>query len=1228
MGIRIREKFFSFQDVEAGSRPGAMICLVPEEEGGAGIEVSAHAPWILLQQDKGPYPGGKIPFSIDTSQLRPGTSGTGSIDLTRGASRECAYISVSVARNADYPVTRDTSMRGKIITVFTEKGRLTLVHTGKHGGEGDIYLVQEDRSLCAKIFHQNRDRAVLQKKIQVMISSPPADHNSFSSLAWPQALLYADQEQKDFIGFLMPYIDRNDFSESHVLFDPGEQHRFFSDRGTFRNLLAVALNLSGIVSAVHQKGHCIGDLRDTNILVAKNARVAIIDCDSFQIKDWETGSVYPTTVGSPEYLPPELTSGATGLTCGDRRGADLFALSIIIFRLLMDGVHPYQARGPGVRAAPTTRAKIILGLFPYHAGNKAVKPPECAPPYRRIPPSLQRLFYRCFVTGNRRPGARPSSAEWKAVLSREFSQLLRCQSDPDHWYSPDLIECPFCDTERYSPGSPVPTMKRATPTVPAAVHQGPGQSTAGPMISGEGSPQSCSVQLPGKERSPVNQVPALQGSDARKTTIGPGMPVAAGIQIISPDGHHRVKSGDHQTGNQDGRSMQPEPPEPYAENASAPQKNHLNGPAGHKDVPASDMVAQLSQGSFQEQMEAREALARRGPAVVPCLLDAARSGKTTYRAIRPVIREIGPAAVPLLVSGHDPVYSVHGAFILQAIRDFGPEAVRPLLHTIGEKGTEFQLHSLFIVRDAGPAAIEVIASELPSLSARSRIFAFVLLAAVGEVAIPHLVRILRSGDWTLEVMAGWALGVLGTPSILPVILAWQEDPLELSRRVFPVMEHIGPAAVPPVISLYRSAGKTLQTGLNILVHQLCQIYPAAFVPFIGDPDYLVRDVVVRALCAAGEPALPMVTGYLSTDDLLMRAGVAEVISSGGPSSIPLLSEAFLHGNNRTRTSAARILVRMGGASIPALASIARGSKGQVRTDALSALVTIGAPGAPSLVQIVLDEPGTTPGTREAVKALTDVYRENPVSVSDLLCSYSQDMRLELLNTIRSAGRAGEPLLAVFLADTDAAIRDAALTGSLEGGVEAIRMLLIQAGTSSTGQEVFATFMRSNGTPRVYACLTRLILDPEDLVAEGAIGILLDSAQYNPSFPQLFSGILPDLDEEPVVRLLTEFDRIPTPDREVLLQECIWQRPGVIRDTARAFLGKEILFDQGMAIPSGSGPGAISRRDLFREDRSMDRPAGNTFPAGHHSPPKPNVDADGAMRRLKELLLGYFNKKGR
>src|SRR5699024_5867863 len=53
----------------------------------------------------------------------------------------------------------------------------------------------------------------------------------------------------------------------------------------------------------------VGDVNESNILVASDARVMIIDTDSAQIKD-PSGKVYKCLVGKPEYTAPEISHGS------------------------------------------------------------------------------------------------------------------------------------------------------------------------------------------------------------------------------------------------------------------------------------------------------------------------------------------------------------------------------------------------------------------------------------------------------------------------------------------------------------------------------------------------------------------------------------------------------------------------------------------------------------------------------------------------------------------------------------------------------------------------------------------------------------------------------------------------------------------------------------------------------------------------------------------------------
>ena len=60
----------------------------------------------------------------------------------------------------------------------------------------------------------------------------------------------------------------------------------------------------------------------------------------------------------------------------------------------MNGVHPFQAKGPLVRDAPATSDKILLGHFAFESRLFGIEPPDYAPPYARVPAPVKNLFVK------------------------------------------------------------------------------------------------------------------------------------------------------------------------------------------------------------------------------------------------------------------------------------------------------------------------------------------------------------------------------------------------------------------------------------------------------------------------------------------------------------------------------------------------------------------------------------------------------------------------------------------------------------------------------------------------------------------------------------------------------------------------------------------------------------------------------------------------------------------
>jgi DNA-binding helix-hairpin-helix protein with protein kinase domain len=344
---------------------------------------------------------------------------------------------------------------------------ITLGRVIAQGGEGKIYTIVENPALLAKIFHKPTPEKAA--KLQAMLLNRPEDVTRLQghiSIAWPTSRI-ADT-QGHYIGFLLPNIDYGSNSEIKVFpllkiynpFDRRQTNKYF----TWEYLLRMATNLASVIEALHQKGYVIGDLNESNVLVTSTALVVLIDCDSIQVPaqhedDGEQG-YFPCTVGKPEYTPPELHGKDFSLV-RRRKHHDAFSLAVLIFLMLMEGRHPFAGVWRGDRGQLTLEQSIRSGNFPYAYPRRLLTPPKNALPFNTLPPKMQRLMRRCFVTcsfsiGRWYPLAwcRPSARAWKHALSNAEKHLVDCERNNQHVYSDHLEYCPWC--RRMERGIPDP----------------------------------------------------------------------------------------------------------------------------------------------------------------------------------------------------------------------------------------------------------------------------------------------------------------------------------------------------------------------------------------------------------------------------------------------------------------------------------------------------------------------------------------------------------------------------------------------------------------------------------------------------------------------------------------------------------------------------------------------------------------------------------------------------
>jgi sugar lactone lactonase YvrE len=328
------------------------------------------------------------------------------------------------------------------VRVRTERtGKIFNLHEPfRSGGEGAIYEVPYYPNLVAKVYHAQRRTPERIAKLQIMVAHPPVnptEHLNHPSIAWPTELL-RDTATNQLVGFVMPRV-RQMLPLSEV-YNPRARRRQLP-LFNYRYLVRTARNLCAAVQAVHQAGYVIGDLNESNVLVSDRALVTLVDADSFQVRDPQRGVVYRSLVGKPEYTPPEL-QGCSFADVDRQPEHDAFALAVLIFKLLMEGFHPFD--GVYRDEPPELGARIRNGYFPYARGRTGIEPSPLAPPFEMLHPDLQALFVRCFAEGHRNRRVRPQVEDWLEALEGAEDALQQCGQNEQHYYWVHWSGCPWC----------------------------------------------------------------------------------------------------------------------------------------------------------------------------------------------------------------------------------------------------------------------------------------------------------------------------------------------------------------------------------------------------------------------------------------------------------------------------------------------------------------------------------------------------------------------------------------------------------------------------------------------------------------------------------------------------------------------------------------------------------------------------------------------------------------
>lgn len=321
----------------------------------------------------------------------------------------------------------------------TKSGRvLQTTEVVGSGGEGCVFGTN-DSSRVVKIYH--RITPELAAKIEAMVAHPPRDpmrRHRHISIAWPEEPV--EEAKGKVIGFIMPRISGGVplhslcVSKSRIRIAPGFNYRY---------LHTAALNVAVALDSIHATDHVVGDIKTVNVLVNEKALISLVDCDSFQIASSRTRRIFPCTVASEGFTPPEILNASGSDSSRREEVHDRFGLAVIVFYLLF-GSHPFHSSDSLTADSGGVDRNIRRGAWIFRP-DLAINPSLATLPFQTVHPVIQAAFRRCFNDGHVEPSRRPSAADWANALRLALDNLAHCADAPSHIFSPTSGACPWCE---------------------------------------------------------------------------------------------------------------------------------------------------------------------------------------------------------------------------------------------------------------------------------------------------------------------------------------------------------------------------------------------------------------------------------------------------------------------------------------------------------------------------------------------------------------------------------------------------------------------------------------------------------------------------------------------------------------------------------------------------------------------------------------------------------------
>lgn len=302
------------------------------------------------------------------------------------------------------------------------------IHKG--GASGKIFLAKNLPNKVIKIFHHLENSASNRKKLESMLLNPPLipplvkDGVEYIQIAWPEAIV---EDEKGFcVGYLMPLINMKEaVSLDHLMQKAVRKKLNLPEKYAYR--VFAAYNVASMITALHKQGHFVIDLKPSNISVYKeNMMVAVVDCDGFSIAG--ENCRYPAEFVSEEYIYPEGLEQSCDQMNVEQ---DKFALAVLIFRLLNNGIHPFAGTpNKADEKALTIQTRIEKYHYAYGLWPDSYQSPHPYSIHNYFDKKTLEMFDLSFGKNT----TRPTAFDWQEHLWKLLNILKPCKKNPDHLY--------------------------------------------------------------------------------------------------------------------------------------------------------------------------------------------------------------------------------------------------------------------------------------------------------------------------------------------------------------------------------------------------------------------------------------------------------------------------------------------------------------------------------------------------------------------------------------------------------------------------------------------------------------------------------------------------------------------------------------------------------------------------------------------------------------------------